>query len=95
MHSFRITLTTRPSWLPYTLFGLFELLTIASLIYLWRGDLRGQPALGNSAGICFWFSFVALLATSCCLRKTMHRLAVIGWLTLLAAFLIAISLPAV
>jgi len=70
----------------YTLFGLFETLIIACVVLAFCVDSREQLAFEDAVGLAFWFAFVGQLIVCFILRRAARRLAIIGWLTLFAAF---------
>jgi hypothetical protein len=78
-----------------TLFYLFEAQLAASVITLFCVDPRAMSGIDDAAGIVLGFSFIGQLIVCFFLRRTDRRLALIGWLSLLAAFLSGLLMPAV
>ncbi len=88
-----ITDSHRP--LLYVLFCLFEMLLIASVVVLACTDPRRGLPVTDAAGLTFWFAFVGLFVVCFILRRSVRRLAVIGWLTLFVGFWFLALMPVV
>jgi len=74
---------------------MFEALLLVSAVMLWSVDARRMSGLDEAAGITFWFSFLGLSIVSWLLRRASPRLAVVGFITVLAGFVACALLPAV
>jgi hypothetical protein len=68
------------------LFFLFETLFLASVVALFLFDRRWNLQISAAAGIGFWFSFIGQLVVCFLLRRSVRRLAIIGWITLFVGF---------
>lgn len=79
----------------YVLFCLFEILLIASIIVLVISDPRARLLVTTAAAVTYWFAFVGLFAVCFILRHAAPRLAVVGWLSLFAAFWSGALMPTV
>lgn len=79
----------------YGPFAIFEALLLFSLVVLCCVDPRRMSGLDDAAGIAFWFSFLGLLVVCWFLRRAASRLAVVGFITVLASFAVCALLPAV
>jgi|SRR5882724_8602456 len=90
----RTSFTDSHRTLLYVLFWLFETLLIASLIVGACTDPRRDLIATAASGVTFCFSFIGLFAVCFALRRAAHRLAMIGWLTLLGAVCWSLLTPA-
>ena len=79
----------------YTLFAIFETLLVTAAVSLWTIDPRGLPVLAEAGGITFLFSLVGLSIVSWLLKRAAPRLAQLGAVSVLVAFLMCSFLPAI
>ena len=75
------------------LFWLFEGLLIASVVVLILNDPRKRMPVSDFAGFLTLASIVCLFVVCFVLRRTVRRLAVFGWFTILGAFLASMAFP--
>lgn len=79
----------------YTLFAIFEALLLAAVVVLWLIDPRRMSGVDDAAGVTIGFSLVGLSIVSWLLRRAAPRLARVGWVSIVAAFLACSLLPAI
>jgi hypothetical protein len=79
----------------YVLFAIFETLLLGGAVALWLVDPRRMSGLEEAAGITVCFSLLGLSTVSWLLRRVAHRLAQVGWISVLAGFVTCALLPGV
>ena len=90
----RIAIDSHRSLL-YALFAVFEALLLAGVVVLWSVDPRRMPGVDDAAGVTLGFSLVGLSIVSWLLRRAAPRLARVGWVSVVAAFLACSLLPVI